>query len=254
MKKSLFSRRLRLFAVSLGLAFAVNGALGQDSYLSEEDIYDEEIRGSSAVSDPFEPINRVTFKVNDFLYTQVVDPIASVYSGLTPAPVQEGASNFFDNLNYPVRLAGNLLQARWNGAWVETGRFAINTTVGIGGIFTPADNVQGFAPIPREDIGQAFGSWGWGEGPYLVLPILGPSNFRDLGGYIGDRAVDPLSYPFTVTDDWNWEWRAALSGSEFIVESPTLLQRYYQMKGSSIDPYSSLRNGYTQYRRAAIEE
>lgn len=243
--------RLAAFALLGGAAAALHA---QDSYLSEEEIYDEEIRGSVRVGDPFEPVNRVTFKINDFLYTQVADPIATVYTAITPEPVQEGAGNFFDNLNYPVRLAGNLLQGRFDGAWVETGRFAINTTVGIGGIFTPADRVKGFEPIPKEDIGQAFASWGIGEGPYLVIPVLGPSNFRDLGGYIGDRAVDPLSEPFSLIDDWNWEWRAALAGTEFIVESPDLLRRYGEMKGTSIDPYSSLRSGYTQYRRAAIEE
>jgi phospholipid-binding lipoprotein MlaA len=153
-----------------------------------------------------------------------------------------------------VRLAGNLLQARLNGAWVETGRFAINSTVGVLGIFTPADNVAGFEPIPKEDIGQAFGSWGIGEGPYLVLPLLGPSNVRDLGGYVGDRAVNPLKEPFSLIDDWNWEWRLALSATEFTVESPTIIDRYLRLKGSAIDPYSSLKSGYTQFRRAAIKE
>jgi phospholipid-binding lipoprotein MlaA len=230
------------------------GAHAAESYLSEEDFYEEEVEGTVDVSDPLESINRYTFKFNDFVYLNLVQPLADGYQAVTPDPVEAGASNFFNNLKYPVRLAGNLLQGRLDGAWVETGRFAINSTVGLAGVFTPADRVDGFAPIPKEDIGQALGSWGVGEGPYLVLPLLGPSNLRDLGGYVGDRAVNPLEEPFSLIDDWNWEWRLALSATEFTVASPRLLERYVRLKGSAIDPYSSLKNGYTQFRRAAIEE
>lgn len=230
------------------------GAYAAEGYLSEEDFYEEEIEGTVEVSDPLETVNRYTFQFNDFVYLNLVQPLADGYQAVTPDPVEAGASNFFYNLKYPVRLAGNLLQGRLNGAWVETGRFAINTTVGIAGVFTPADKVDGFAPIPKEDIGQALGSWGVGEGPYLVLPLLGPSNLRDLGGYVGDRAVNPLKEPFSLIDDWNWEWRLALSATEFTVESPSLMERYLRLKGSAIDPYSSLKNGYTQFRRAAIEK
>lgn len=230
------------------------GAYAAEAYLSEEVLYEEEIKSGDEVSDPLETVNRYTFKFNDFVYLNLVQPLADGYQAITPDPVEEGAGNFFNNLKYPVRLAGNLLQGRIDGAWVETGRFAINTTVGIGGVFTPADTMEGFAPIPKEDIGQAFGSWGIGEGPYLVLPLLGPSNLRDLGGYIGDRSLNPLKEPFSLIDDWNWEWRAALAAIEFTVESPSLIERYMRLKGSAIDPYSSLKNGYTQFRRAAIEE
>ena len=226
----------------------------QDSYLSEEDFFNEVIAEEAPISDPLESLNRYTFEFNDFVYMNMLQPIADGYTAITPDPVEEGASNFFYNLKYPVRLAGNLLQGKFEGAWVETGRFAINSTVGLGGVMTPADHVDGFEPISAEDIGQAMGAWGIGEGPYLVLPLLGPSNLRDLGGLIGDRAVNPLKEPYSLIDDWNWEWRLALSGSEFIANSPSLLDRYVQMKGGAIDPYSSLKNGYTQFRRGAIAE
>lgn len=251
MKTLAYSQLTRFFLITLLLPIAGNAA---DSYLSEEDFFEEEIKDSIDVSDPLEAVNRYTFKFNDFVYLNLVQPLADGYQAITPDPVEEGASNFFYNLRYPVRLAGNLLQGRLNGAWVETGRFAINTTVGVAGLWTPADNMEGFAPIPKEDVGQALGSWGLGEGPYLVLPLLGPSNLRDLGGLVGDRAVNPLDEPFSLIDDWNWEWQLALSATEFTVESPRLMDRYMRLKGSAIDPYSSLKNGYTQFRRAAIEE
>jgi len=233
--------------------------LNATEFVSDEELFREDIESSGPrVNDPFEPLNRFTFGVNDFIYLNLVQPVANGYQAITPDPIEEGADNFFNNLKYPVRFAGNLLQGRLKGAWVETGRFAINSTVGIAGIFTPADNVQGLEPIPREDIGQALGSWGIGEGPYLVLPLFGPSNLRDFVGLIGDRAVDPFAEPFSLTNehnwDWNWEWEAALGATEFIAKSPSLIESYLELKGSAIDPYSALKSGYTQYRRAAIEQ
>lgn len=233
------------------LAATVNA---QDDFLSDEDFFEEELGSGKQISDPLESINRVTFAFNDFLYLNLLQPVSEVYQAVTPDPVEEGLSNIFDNLKYPVRLAGNLLQGRLKGAWVETGRFAINSTVGVLGFFTPADEIGGLELIPEEDIGQALGSWGFGEGPYLVLPLLGPSNLRDLGGLLGDRAVNPMDEPYSLIDDWNWEWQDGLTVTELTVNSPSLLQRYIDLKGSAIDPYSSLKNGFTQFRRAAIEE
>lgn len=253
MKKLNFNVSVLLCSAAFGL-IGVSSMSAQSAFLNEEDFYEEDVLSGSRVNDPLEAINRVTFDINDFVYLNLLEPLANGYQAITPDPVEKGASNFFRNLKYPVRLAGNLLQGRFEGAWVETGRFAINTTVGVAGIFTPADSVEGFEPIPVEDVGQALGSWGIGEGPYLVLPLLGPSNLRDLGGFVGDRAVNPLQEPFSLIDDWDWEWRLALTGSELIATSPTIIERYLKFKGSSIDPYGSMKNGYTQYRRSAVEE
>jgi len=243
---------LRLVASLWALAAVSSPLIATEDFLSEEELYENDVVEIVRGNDPFESINRVTFKFNDFLYRNLVEPIADGYTAVTPDPVEAGATNFFYNLRYPVRLVGNLLQGRLQGAWVETGRFAINTTVGVVGIFTPADSVEGFEPIPSEDVRQVLGAWGIGEGPYLVLPLLGPSNLRELGGYLGDRAVNPFSQPFTVVDEW--EWRTGYSASSFVVGSPTLIGRYQQMKGSAIDPYSALKNAYIQYRRAAVEK
>lgn len=238
-----------------GLLFFGVAVFGDKDFLTEDDLFAlEDDEGMEPIYDPLEPLNRIIFEFNDFVYLNLLDPVARGYQKVTPDPVERGASNFFRNLRYPIRLAGNLLQGRLNGAWVETGRFAINTTVGVGGIFTPADAIEVFQPIPAENVGNALGAWGIGEGPYLVLPLLGPSNVRDFFGIIGDRAAYPLREPFSVISDWNWEWRLALGATEVIVESPALLARYQQMKGGAIDPYGSLKNGYTQFRRAAIEE
>lgn len=240
------------------ISFCASGltipAHAQDDYLSDDDLFEEDLSNGPEISDPLGFINRRTFAFNDWVYLNLLQPVADGYQAVTPDPVEKAAENVFDNLKYPIRLAGNLLQGRFKGAWVETGRFAINSTVGILGLFTPADEVSGLERIPKEDIGQALGSWGIGEGPYLVLPFFGPSNLRDLGGLLGDRAANPLAEPYSLIDDWNWEWRAGLTATELIVDSPALLNRYKELKASAIDPYSSLMNGYTQYRRAAIKQ
>lgn len=249
----------RIGILLLGLWLAPCLVSGQDAatdadYLTEEDLYAEDLPNAVVVSDPFESVNRVTFQFNDFVYMKLLQPVAKGYTTVTPEPVQRGAINFFQNLKYPIRLAGNLLQGRLEGAWVETGRFAVNTTVGIAGVMRPADSIEWLAPIQPEDVGQAFGAWGIGEGPYLVLPLLGPSNLRDLGGYVGNRAVNPLQEPFSLIDDWDWEWRLGLTASELITTSPVILKRYFDLKGQAIDPYSSMKNGYTQMRRAAVKD
>ncbi|WP_269522312.1 MlaA family lipoprotein [Coraliomargarita parva] len=248
------SKRLLPLAGLFFACFAWTGVASADDYLSEEELYGEDLNGSSSIYDPLEPVNRVLFKVNDFLYIQVLDPVANTYQAITPDPVERSASNFFENLRYPIRLSGNLLQARWKGAWIETGRFAINSTVGIAGLFTPADKVEGFGRIPPEGIAQALGAWGVPEGPYLVIPLIGPSNLRDATGLVGAMCVHPTREPFSLISDWDWEWKTAWGTSEILVDTPSLMDRYNQMKGSAIDPYGSLKNGYTQFMRAAIAE
>ena len=253
LKTQKFKQPLVLTAL-IGL-LSVATLTAQVSTLAEDEaFFYEEVDDIREVFDPFESVNRVTFAFNDFVLSYTVQPLVDAYTAITPDPVEEGAGNFFHNLRYPVRLASNLLQFRFKSAWVETGRFAINSTFGILGIFRPADNYKCFAPIKSEDVGQVFGAWGIGEGPYLVLPFFGPSNLRDLAGLIGDRSIYPLNEPFSVIDDWDFEWQLATSGADYISRSPQIVERYKQLKGSSIDAYTSLKNGYTEYRRGAVAE
>jgi len=219
-------------------------------YLSEDELYGDFEGEMMVVHDPLEPWNRTIFKFNDFIYMHVVRHVARGYQAVTPDPVEKGASNFFHNLGYPVRLVGNLLQGRMRGAWVETERFIVNTTLGVVGVYKAADRFERMQAIEPEDIGQAFGSWGIGEGPYLVLPLLGPSNVRDLFGLVGDRTVNPLKQPYSVIHDSDWQ--LAFGTTEFVAQSPFLIKLYTRMKGSSIDPYSALKNAYSQKRRSMI--
>lgn len=252
-KKSHYKRLfLQYCAFGFILCVSLSAGLAEDDFLTEEELYGEIDEEPTVVCDPLESVNRLTFKFNDFIYMNVVKHLAKGYQQVTPDPVERGASNFFKNLGYPVRLGGNLLQGRMQGAWLETERFAVNTTLGVVGVFPAADRFESLQPLQPEDMGQAFGSWGIGEGPYLVLPLLGPSNVRDLFGFLGDRAINPLKKPYSVISDS--EVQTAFGVTEFVVKSPTLMRIYTQMKGGALDPYSSMKNGYSQKRRSMIEE
>ena len=253
MKTQKFRKPLA-WASLIGLLTVTSLSAQVRNLTEEEAFFYEEFDESAGVYDPFENVNRIIFEFNDFVFSNTLQPLVDAYTAITPDTVEEGASNFFHNLRYPVRLVSNLLQCRFKGAWVETGRFAINSTVGIVGFLTPADDYESFASIESEDVGQVLGAWGIGEGPYLVLPFFGPSNLRDLAGLVGDRAINPIKEPFSMIDDWDWEWQLATSATDYISRSPQIVERYKQLKGSSIDPYSSSKNGYTQYRRGALAE
>jgi len=226
----------------------------EDDFLSEDDLYGDFEDESLVIWDPLQPVNRAIFKFNDFVYINVVRHIANGYAAITPDFVEKGASNFFYNLKYPVRLTGNLLQGRLKGARIETERFLVNSTLGIAGIYKAANHFERMQPIAPEDFGQALGAWGLGEGPYLVLPFLGPSNFRDLFGLVGDRAVNPLDQPLSLINHWDVKWQIALGASEFITDTPKIMRFYMQVKESAIDPYSAIKSGYTERRRSMIEK
>ena len=243
----------RWFACAWALCAVASAVLADEDFLSEDELYGDFEDGDVAVvSDPFESVNRVTFEFNDFIYTNIVQHVADGYQAVTPDPVERGATNFFRNLGYPVRLVGNLLQGHFKGAWLETERFAVNTTLGVVGVYKAADRFERLQPIEPEDLGQAFGAWGIGEGPSLVLPLLGPSNCRDLFGLVGDRAVNPLKKPISVID--SYQWQLAHDVTEGTVKSPLLMDLYFKMKDGAIDPYSSIKNGYIQKRRSMVDE
>jgi phospholipid-binding lipoprotein MlaA len=244
-----FKRILNLCLVG----FACSFAMAEEDYLTLDDLYDEELEfAEPQIRDPFEPVNRVLFKFNDFVYIQIFDPVTTAYTWVLPDAAQSRLTNFFDNLKTPVRLAGNLLQGKMHAACVESGRFVVNTTIGLAGFNRAADKFAVLEAPSKEDAGQALGAWGIASGPYLVLPIFGPSSPRDLVGRVIDRAVDPLKFPLAQVDEW--EYTAAYSVGGILVSSPQLLSRYYNLKETTLDPYVAMRNGYFQYREAAVQE
>lgn len=148
--------------------------------LEYDDYYEDEIRNP----DPWEPVNRVVFRFNDTLDTYALRPVAKGYDRIMPEFLNDGVSNVFNNLGEPKNLVNNLLQGKMHDASVDLARFLMNTTVGVVGVFDVATRMG----LQRndEDFGQTLGAWGVKSGPYVMLPLFGPSTVRDTGSFAAE--------------------------------------------------------------------
>lgn len=195
-------------------------------------------------NDPLEPLNRVVFGLNELVDVMLLGPVSEAYGEL-PAPLRTGVRNVLDNLRAPVTFANDLLQAEGDRAGTSFARFFINSTLGIFGLFDIASEL-GY-PKHQEDFGQTLAVWGLGEGPFLMLPLFGPSNLRDLGGLAVDQlALDPWA-AFLGS-----EAQAARVGSEAVDTRHRLDPVIRDLRRNSLDPYASLRSAYAQRRAAEI--
>lgn len=193
-------------------------------------------------ADPLEPVNRGVFAFNTVLDKGIVKPLARGYDWATPSLLREGIGNFFSNLFYPTTIVNDLLQGKGRQAASDSARFILNTVAGLGGILDLATGLD--LPEHDEDFGQTFGHWGFGEGWYLMLPVLGPSSNRDLLGRFGDGAMNPISYADTTTNlvgsgVYAVERRAQLLGADALIEQ-------------QLDPYIFIRSVYLQTRQNAV--
>ncbi len=209
-----------------------------------DDEFDEE--EEIQVCDPFEPVNRGIFWFNDKLYFYLMKPVARGYR-VVPEPARVSVGNFFSNVATPGRLINAGLQGKFGDAGNELIRFVVNTTVGVLGLFDPAKKHMGIDK-KDEDTGQTLGVWGFGPGCYLVLPILGPSNFRDGIGRIGDYYMDPWVY---ILDGGTKEYYAVKAFD--IINFLSLDKDTYEgLKKDSLDPYLFIRDAYMQYREGKV--
>lgn len=241
------------FFVGALVLWLLNAALvAQDDYLSIEDLFeDEEMVEAEAIADPIEGFNRAVFGFNDFVYKNLLGPLSKGYRAITPDPLERGFTNFFDNIKYPIRLSGNLLQGKVDESLQETGKFLVNTTLGVAGFHKASNDFPSLNP-PIEDLGQAFGAWGIGEGFYIVIPFLGPSNVRDLLGRLADRVPSVVDTPWSVIDDSND--RFLVGAVDFVTDSPALMYRYESLTQAAIDPYEAMKDGFTKFRMQQIRE
>lgn len=201
----------------------------------------------ATISDPLEPVNRAIYRFNDLLDSYLLEPTARGYRKVTPAPVRRGLSNFFDNLSYPVVIFSDILQGRVRQTGSDISRFLVNTTVGIGGLFDPAKHMD--LADHDEDFGQALGRWGVGPGPYLVLPLAGPSNLRDAVGSATDFFIpDPVSH---ISDRGA---RYATVAAKTVDGRYRLLEAGDVVEEGAVDPYAFVRESYRQKRESLIAE
>jgi len=197
-----------------------------------------------AESDPIQPVNRVTFAFNDTLDVLIFEPLAVGWEFITFEALRVHIDQALKNLAFPVRLFGNLMQAELAQSGEETARFLINSTVGLAGFFDPAAG-WGLEPHP-EDFGQALGRWGVPPGPYLVLPILGPSSPRDALGRIVDTALG--SGPALLSPAAG----IAVRSTELVNTRALVLHDVRDLKAASLDYYVAVRNAHIQIRQAQV--
>lgn len=211
-----------------------------------------------AVADPISGFNRVMFTFNDKLYFWLLKPVAIGYRTVLPSPVRVGVKNFFHNLLMPVRLVNCVLQGKKDAAEAEFGRFLVNSTYGVAGLFDPAKNYPGLNPPPQEDFGQTLGHYHMGNGFYIVWPVLGPSTLRDTLGTIGDWALNPLNFMQLTNVDagvlTEQETGYALYGLRTVNDTSFHIGDYEAMKNAALDPYAAFRNAYIQNRNSKIAE
>jgi phospholipid-binding lipoprotein MlaA len=202
--------------------------------------------------DPLEGLNRAVFGVNQAVDTVVVRPVAQVYRAVVPDPLQYNVRSFLRNLRSPVIIANNLLQGDMDGAGRAFERFFINTIVGVGGIADVAAELRPELRYESEDFGQTLAVWGVDPGPYLVLPILGPSNARDAVGTAVDALSDPVSWVLYAND---LQWVDYVRYGVTLVDARVqTLDTTDELEASSVDYYATVRSLYDQYRKGQIEE
>ena len=199
------------------------------------------------VSDPLEPVNRVVYKFNDVFDRVILKPTAQGYEKVVPVAARNSVRNFYNNLLEPITIVNGVLQAKGGQAAGDTMRFGFNTIFGVFGLF---DVATGWGlDHHREDFGQTFAVWGFGEGWYLVLPVLGPSNVRDTVGLIPQMKMNPIEY---LIDDTTM--RYAAYGLFFVSKRADLLTASEILDTASLDPYLQVREAYRQTRWSEIHD
>jgi phospholipid-binding lipoprotein MlaA len=198
------------------------------------------------VSDPWEGMNRGFFAFNEGADRWVFEPIAKGWDFVMPDPVERSLARLFENAYFPVRFVNDVLQAKPVAATEDLGRFVINSTIGLAGLFDPATKfgINGH----REDFGQTLGYWGIPPGPYFVIPVLGPSNVRDAFARIGDAAAQPQTYllPFWAT--------MSIQTVDYLNWRSLNLDEIASARESALDFYVFQRNAYMQYRENQVHD
>jgi len=225
---------------------------------SDDSSFDDEFNDEEPIAtiiDPLSSYNKVMTKVNDYFYINALEPVVNGYAQIFSHEVRSSLHNFFNNLYSPISIVNNLLQFEVVDAAEEIARFALNSTIGIGGLFDPAKtnfNLEAHT----EDFGQTLGVWGVGSGFHIVLPLFGPSNLRDSLGIFADYYINPLNriedrgHNMISTELESFGIGAAKSLSTASQHKG----EYASLKKDAIDLYPFLRDVYEQHRNKVIGE
>jgi len=224
-----FASRAKTLAVSLALLGLMGGCAT-----------------SGNPKDPIEGFNRAMFSFNEGLDSVIVKPVAQGYDAVLPSPVKTGVTNFFGNIADVFIAVNNLLQGKVPDAASDAGRFVVNSTVGILGLFDVASNIG--LEKHEEDFGQTFGRWGVGPGAYVVIPVFGPRTARDTVGLILDVKADPVANVDHIPT------RNTLLAVRLVSDRANLLPADKVIEEAALDKYSYIRDAYLQRRRSLIHD
>jgi phospholipid-binding lipoprotein MlaA len=222
---------------------AVSGPQGARAASAPEPTAARRPAEAEAIVDPLEGLNRAVLGFNDVVDQALLRPVAWTYNKLMPDPAILAVRRFFANLRAPVLFANDVLQLEFADAATTAGRFGLNSTIGLLGLFEVAEPLG--LPAHHADFGQTMHSYGSGPGPYLMLPLLGPSTLRDGTGRVVDVALDPLTWLLTPGQS------LAVTGTQAVVRREELLEPLDELRESSVDWYAALRSAY--YQRRAVE-
>jgi phospholipid-binding lipoprotein MlaA len=232
----------------LGAVLLLSACARPGEHTATEQTPPQRTEKRAAEQDPIEPVNRAVFAFNDLLDRVLIEPAATVYTTCVPDFARTGVRNFMRNLRSPLTAANTLLQGDIKGAGQVVARFALNTTAGIGGLVDVASD-QGL-PYKPEDFGQTLGKWGVGSGPYIVLPVLGPSSVRDAVGTVTDTTAEPLRiWAFKTGRDRLYYAR---NGLEALDTRARLAPALKDLRLNSLDHYAAVRSAYLQKRKGEI--
>ncbi|RDX35921.1 VacJ family lipoprotein [Kangiella sp. HD9-110m-PIT-SAG07] len=195
--------------------------------------------------DPYEERNRAVWEFNRSLDRAILKPVAEGYQYITPDPVETGVSNFFSNLGEVTTILNDILQGKFLKAGKDTGRFLINSTIGIGGLLDPATEMG--IKQEEEDFGQTLAVWGFDSGPFLMLPFIGPSTVRDGSGFAIDSFV--FYSPYDELNDAQTEWALR---SLWLIDTRAQLLPLEEQLEQSLDEYLMVRDAYLQRREFLI--
>lgn len=201
---------------------------------------------AASVHDPWEGFNRKMHRFNGAADRFVLRPVAVGYRRVAPEPVRAGVSRFFANLSLPATAMNQILQGRPGDAGRSLGRFVVNTTVGMAGLFDPSTSL-GMTEPDEEDFGQTLATWGWRRSRYVVLPLLGPATIRDTIGVVGDQPLSPLTY---VSDSATTNALLVLG----IADRRAGMLPLDAIRGDAFDDYLFVRDAWSQRRKHRIEQ
>lgn len=215
-----------------------------------DDPWESEYKNRARLADPIQPVNRGVFWFNHQLYHYGFNPLNKAYKFVFPTPVRTGIANAVNNIEYPVRFVNDLLQWKPKQAGLETEKFLLNSTVGVGGLIKVSNKYPTLSEVKPTDTSVTFAKWGIPAGCYIVWPVIGPKSVRDTVGFAGDLALNPASwFTYGIVGGLTGTATLAVSAPQTVGNTSEKVDTYETLTKTSVDRYSAVKSAYEQNRK-----